>query len=93
MLPIFYNLHGLKEIQFMESSSEISEPQLGSWREPTTILDFIREVNKNNLLGEQFLHIFAQKSGKIINWVGSLQAPSIFERFNPNNVFSPETLR
>ena len=30
-----------------------------------------REVNKNNLLGGQFL-IFCQKSRKIINWVGSL---------------------
>ena len=31
-----------------------------------------REVNKNNLLGEQFRY-FGPKSGKIINWVGSLQ--------------------
>ena len=29
------------------------------------------EVNKNNLQGGQFL-LFAQKSRKIINWVGSL---------------------
>ena len=33
----------------------------------------IREVNKNNLLGGHFLNIFAQNSGKIIDWVGSLQ--------------------
>ena len=45
-----------------------------------------REVNKNNLLGEQF---FAQKSGKIINWVGSLQflsAPTQIMRFPPESL-------
>ena len=33
----------------------------------------VREVNKNNLLGEQFLIFLPKKYGKIINWVGSLQ--------------------
>ena len=31
-----------------------------------------REVNNNNLLGGQFLIFLPKKSGKIINWVGSL---------------------
>ena len=33
----------------------------------------LREVNKNNLLGGQFLIFLPKKSRKIINWVGKLK--------------------
>ena len=48
-----------------------------------------REVNKNNLLDEQFLIFFAQKFRKIINWVGSFQ----FWDSKPKYVFLLGTLK
>ena len=36
-------------------------------------VNLFREVNKNNLLGGQFLTFLPKKSGKIINWMGNLQ--------------------
>ena len=51
-----------------------------------------REVNKNNLLGEQFLVILPKKSRKIIKWVGSLQFLSAVTRIMCI-IFSSVTLR